>query len=90
MAALPSFRCLPTVARSLNNRCIHTTKTAAVTFTESGAVMPNPGKTKILTLLGGITAMCAGIYTGGMISKNIAGFLEENELFVPSDDDDDD
>lgn len=31
----------------------------------------------------------AGLLIGAMISKNIANFLEENELFVPSDDDDD-
>ena len=31
-----------------------------------------------------------GIFTGAEMSKNIASFLEENELFVPSDDDDDD
>lgn len=30
-----------------------------------------------------------GLLIGAMISKNIANFLEENELFVPSDDDDD-
>lgn len=90
MAAITNLRCLATAARSINQRSIHTTKTTAVTFTESGAVMPNPGKTKVITLLGGLAAMTIGIYTGGMISKNIAGWLEENELFVPSDDDDDD
>lgn len=31
----------------------------------------------------------AGLFIGATISKNIANFLEENELFVPSDDDDD-
>jgi len=31
-----------------------------------------------------------GLLLGAGISKNIASFLEENELFVPSDDDDDD
>lgn len=31
-----------------------------------------------------------GIFAGAEMSKNIASFLEENELFVPSDDDDDD
>ena len=35
-------------------------------------------------------AVCAGITAGAQISKNIAILLEENELFVPSDDDDDD
>lgn len=31
-----------------------------------------------------------GLLIGAGISKNIANFLEENELFVPDDDDDDD
>lgn len=33
--------------------------------------------------------LLVGLLIGAMISKNIANFLEENELFVPSDDDDD-
>lgn len=31
-----------------------------------------------------------GLLIGAVISKNIASFLEENDLFVPSEDDDDD
>lgn len=39
----------------------------------------------------GVTvATSMGIFTGAEMSKNIASFLEENDLFVPSDDDDDD
>ena len=34
-------------------------------------------------------AVTAGVSAGAWMSKNIASFLEENELFVPSDDDDD-
>lgn len=30
-----------------------------------------------------------GILIGALISKNIASFLEENDLFVPEDEDDD-
>lgn len=30
-----------------------------------------------------------GLFIGAAISKNVANFLEENDLFVPSDDDDD-
>lgn len=30
-----------------------------------------------------------GLLAGAFISKNIASFLEENDLFVPDDDDDD-
>uniref|UniRef100_A0A0K0ESR0 Essential MCU regulator, mitochondrial n=1 Tax=Strongyloides stercoralis TaxID=6248 RepID=A0A0K0ESR0_STRER len=35
-------------------------------------------------------AMCSSLYLGSMIAKYGASFLEENEIFVPSDDDDDD
>jgi len=35
-------------------------------------------------------AVVPGLLIGAMISKNIANFLEENDLFVPADDDDDD
>lgn len=31
-----------------------------------------------------------GLQVGAVISKNIASFLEENDLFSPQDDDDDD
>lgn len=46
----------------------------------SSEVIPNS-----LSLL----LLLPGLLIGAMISKNIANFLEENELFVPSDDDDD-
>uniref|UniRef100_A0A1I7ZAY6 Essential MCU regulator, mitochondrial n=1 Tax=Steinernema glaseri TaxID=37863 RepID=A0A1I7ZAY6_9BILA len=32
----------------------------------------------------------ASMYLGGLLAKNGASFLEENEIFVPSDEDDDD
>jgi hypothetical protein len=31
-----------------------------------------------------------GLFVGAMISKTLASFLEEQDLFVPSDDEDDD
>jgi len=41
--------------------------------------------------LSGVGATIAtGLLVGAGISKNIASFLEENELFVPAVDDDDD
>ncbi|CAH4028366.1 essential MCU regulator, mitochondrial [Pieris brassicae] len=59
------------------------------TTTPSGAILPEPEKTPfgILSVVG---AVIPGLLIGAAISKNIANFLEENELFVPSDDDDDD
>lgn len=41
-------------------------------------------------LMGIIFTVVPGLLIGALISKNIANFLEENDLFVPSDDDEDD
>lgn len=57
--------------------------------TETGGILPEPQKTPF-GLLGVICAVVPGLLIGATISKNIANFLEENDLFVPSDDDDDD
>lgn len=59
------------------------------TQTATGAILPEPQKTPF-GILGIIGAVIPGLLIGAAISKNIANFLEENELFVPSDDDDDD
>lgn len=55
----------------------------------SGAVLPEPTKVPF-GLLGVFGAVIPGLLIGATISKNIANFLEENDLFVPADDDDDD
>ncbi|XP_046745064.1 essential MCU regulator, mitochondrial [Diprion similis] len=60
-----------------------------VTSTPSGSLLPEPKKTPF-GILGIICAVIPGLLIGATISKNMANFLEENELFVPSDDDDDD
>lgn len=57
--------------------------------TPTGGILPEPQKTPF-GLLGVICAVVPGLLIGATISKNIANFLEENDLFVPSDDDDDD
>ncbi|CAG9786858.1 unnamed protein product [Diatraea saccharalis] len=59
------------------------------TTTPTGAILPEPEK-QPFGLLSVICAVVPGLLIGAAISKNIANFLEENELFVPSDDDDDD
>jgi len=60
----------------------------AVTKT-TGEFLPEPKKVPLgIASVGGTVAV--GLLLGAAISKNIASFLEENELFVPSDDDDDD
>lgn len=55
----------------------------------SGALKPMPDITPF-GLLGIVMTVIPGLLIGATISKNMANFLEENDLFVPSDDDDDD
>ncbi|XP_058826622.1 essential MCU regulator, mitochondrial [Topomyia yanbarensis] len=55
----------------------------------SGALKPMPDITPF-GLFGVIMTVIPGLLIGATISKNMANFLEENDLFVPSDDDDDD
>ncbi|XP_058054249.1 essential MCU regulator, mitochondrial [Anopheles bellator] len=55
----------------------------------SGALKPMPDITPF-GLFGVICTVIPGLLIGATISKNMANFLEENDLFVPSDDDDDD
>lgn len=59
------------------------------TTTPTGAILPEPEK-QPFGFLGLVCTVVPGLLIGAAISKNIANFLEENELFVPSDDDDDD
>lgn len=40
-------------------------------------------------LFGVLCSVIPGLFIGAAISKSVANFLEENDLFVPSDDDDD-
>lgn len=40
-------------------------------------------------IVGVFLTVIPGILVGAIISKNIASFLEENDLFVPEDEDDD-
>lgn len=56
---------------------------------KNGTVLPEPSRVSF-GLLRVFLTVTAGVLIGAAISKNMANFLEENELFVPSDDDDDD
>ncbi|KAJ0176500.1 hypothetical protein K1T71_007679 [Dendrolimus kikuchii] len=83
------FRLSRLVSQSKNLPKHETTIRRTVTTTPSGAILPEPEK-QPFGLLGIVFAVVPGLLIGAAISKNIANFLEENELFVPSDDDDDD
>ncbi|XP_050590507.1 essential MCU regulator, mitochondrial [Bombus affinis] len=59
------------------------------TTTPSGAILPEPKRTPF-GFLGVICSVMTGLVIGATLSKMMANFLEEKELFIPSDDDDDD
>lgn len=58
------------------------------TTSSTGALLPEPQKIPF-GLVGIVCTVIPGLLIGATISKYMANFLEENELFVPSDDDDD-
>ncbi|EDW00744.1 essential MCU regulator, mitochondrial [Drosophila grimshawi] len=72
-------------ARSNNN--IVRRQMSGVQF-RSGALKPKPSEMPF-GLFAIFCAVIPGLFVGATISKNVANFLEENDLFVPSDDDDD-
>lgn len=59
------------------------------TTSSTGALLPEPQKIPF-GLVGIICTVIPGLLIGATISKYMANFLEENELFVPSDDENDD
>lgn len=74
----------------IRNAITHPTSTTVryKTFYKTGAIRPMP-KVLPFGFLGVIGSVVPGLFIGAAISKSVANFLEENELFVPSDDDDD-
>jgi len=74
-------------SRLLTSRVITVNRNATTTAT--GAFYSQPRKTPF-GLFGILCTVTPGLFIGAAISRNIASFLEENDLFVPSDDDDDD
>ena len=84
------FRLSRLMAQSKNlTRHENVIQRRTATTTPTGAILPEPEKSPG-GLFGIVLAVVPGLLIGAAISKNIANFLEENELFVPSDDDDDD
>jgi len=59
-----------------------------VVTNEAGCFHEAPRKQRF-GLIGVALTITAGLTIGSLISKDVASFLEENDLFVPSDDDDD-
>ncbi|XP_076851323.1 single-pass membrane protein with aspartate-rich tail 1b [Brachyhypopomus gauderio] len=55
----------------------------------SGAILPKPDKVPFgLTRI--TVVVVPFLYMGTLISKNFAAILEENDIFIPDNDDDDD
>ena len=59
----------------------------SIVYSESGAILPKPPQTRFF-LIKVICTVVPFLYVGSQISKSGAAFLEENEIFVPDDDDD--
>ncbi|CAH1988881.1 unnamed protein product [Acanthoscelides obtectus] len=64
-------------------------QTRNAVYTKHGKIQNEPYRAS-MGVLKVLVTVVSGLLIGAAISKNIANFLEENDLFVPSDDDDDD
>ncbi|XP_060654834.1 essential MCU regulator, mitochondrial [Drosophila nasuta] len=76
------------LARQSVRKEVNVTRQMSGVHFRSGALKPKPGEMPF-GLFAIICAVIPGLFVGATISKNVANFLEENDLFVPSDDDDD-
>ncbi|XP_005178452.1 essential MCU regulator, mitochondrial [Musca domestica] len=76
------------VMRQLLGRAITETQRRQSTHFRSGALKPKPEETPF-GMVGVLCSVLPGLFIGAAISKSVANFLEENDLFVPEDDDDD-
>ena len=56
-------------------------------FRDTGAVCEKPDHVR-LGIFKVLVVVCPFVFIGATISKNGAAFLEENDIFVPDDDDD--
>lgn len=79
---------VPTTMRQLLGRTLTEVQRRQSTHFRSGALKPKPEE-KPFGMVGVVCAVVPGLFIGAAISKSVANFLEENDLFVPEDDDDD-
>lgn len=59
----------------------------SIVYAENGTILPKPEQTRF-PLVKIILTVVPFLYVGATLSKTGAAFLEENEIFVPDDDDD--
>jgi len=88
---ISSFRRIaPQILRSFNGaKSPNIVISRNVLTAPSGAVFPAPKKVQF-SLLKIILVLTPGVYVGAAIAKHGATILEENEIFVPQDDDEED
>merc|ERR1712110_751713 len=65
-------------------------QTAATFRSVQGLIGPPPTRPGLRAWSRLVLTTGLGLWLGAVMSRNMAQILEENELFVPSDDDDDD
>ena len=66
---------------------MHVSKRKGSVYTGTGAILPKPEQIRFPVVKAMFVAF-PFLYIGMMLSKNAAAFLEENDIFVPDDDDD--
>lgn len=82
------FNRLAVSGSSVSASCIRQTQIRNKTRYRTGAFKPAPAVNSF-GIFGILCSVVPGLFIGAAISKSVANFLEENDLFVPSDDDDD-
>lgn len=95
-ASRPIIRSLMCQAQSVSRK---STKTVEINInfmpvrhrvtSNTGAFLPQPEKTPF-GIVRVLLTVLPGLYLGATISKEAAAFLEENDIFVPDEDDDED
>jgi len=77
-----ALRCLPHL------RLCRSQAAVSDSFTDdSGRIRPEPVRTKRTEYVRAVFYVGVGLLLGSSISRKFAAFLEENDLFVPDDDD---
>ena len=81
---------LSRISRNMFNTPLKMSVTASennAAYSASGGILPKPDtmKFKLFKIMGVVVPF---VYGGATMSKNGATFLEENDIFVPDDDDD--
>lgn len=91
MSLLQKYVALQRLAYAAASQQVNLTRLQQIrykTYHRTGAFKPMPSVSNF-GIIGIVCSVVPGLFIGAAISKSVANFLEENDLFVPSDDDDD-